>query len=300
MRYTPQPRVAPGSGVNQQNEVTRISDSIMPGTAVNENALLRDKVDELKSELLRRDSEYREKEIMWDEQQTEHENRSQDFRKLKAEKAEIERAHESMVRSRDRLREQCQLQTMELAKLRDDLQAQRNVGLASFDEKEKEITHLREELEVARAERDKATKSVQSTEETFEFTKEQYRKASQTAGQLQTENETLTSQIAKLSQEASGERVKLKQLHIDRTTKNILEQAKRITHENTHLKAALKQKEEEIIRAKANGGRMAYGTRGQSTTPQPKTRSRATSPSAERGARLPRGGRMSHLVNQER
>lgn len=281
---------------NSDHEVTRISDS-MPGTAVSENARLRTQVDELKSELLRGDLELRDKEIMWEKQQTEHENRAQDYRKLSNEKAEVERAHESMTRNRDKLRSQCETQAAELKNLRDELEAQRNLSLSSVDERIEEITRLRQELEIAKAEREKALKSVQSTELTFEFTKEQYRTASNSAGQLQTENTSLKTQITKLSQEASGEAAKLKQMHFDRNAKNAIKQNKALMSENTHLKAALKQKEEELVRAKANGGRVAYGTRGQSTTPQPKNRSRATSPS---GVRMPRGGRIPHLMNEER
>jgi hypothetical protein len=79
----------------------------------------------------------------------------------------------------------------------------------------------------------------------------------------------------------------------------MMQQITNLKNENTNLKNMLKNRDADLIRAKNNSGRAAYGTRGQSTTPQPKTRSRAASP--ERGSNAPRGrGRISNLVAEER
>ena len=296
VRYTPQSRVVSNSSINPEDEMTRISDS-MPGTAATEHARLVASLDKANSELFRVLKEHRDERVMWDRQQTEHESRQEDYRKLFNEKAEVDRAHESMTRNRDKLRTQLETQATELRTLREELEAQRTLGLESTNEKDVEITRLRKDLEAAHLERTKALASVKSTEQTLEYTKEQYRDASNTAGQLQTDLTSLETQNAHLAHQASGEQAKLKQLHLDSAHKNLLQKCKVLRNENALLKATLKQKEEELVRAKNNSGRTGYGTRAASTTPQPKIRSRAASPT---GSRVVRGGRMSNILAEER
>ncbi|KAJ4352913.1 hypothetical protein N0V95_003823 [Ascochyta clinopodiicola] len=296
MRYTPQPPVVPDIGVNHENEVTRISDS-MPSTALSERSHLAARLEEARSELFRVEREHREKESMWDKQQTEHENRAQDYRKLLNEKREVDHAYESKTRDLEKLRTQLEAKTAEIRILRDELEAQRTLGLISHDEKNVAITQLRKELEIAQLDRDRALRSVKSTELTLEYTTEQYRTVSNTASQLRTEVTSLQTENAKLTHQASGEVAKLKHLHLDKSTKNLIQQNKALISENSRMKVTLKQKEDELIRAKNNSVRMGYGTRAQSTTPQPKTRSRATSPTTTRGGR---GGRIGDLRLEER
>ncbi|KAF9691346.1 hypothetical protein EKO04_010666 [Ascochyta lentis] len=291
MRYTPQPHAISGSRVNQQNEVTHISDS-MPGTGFSENSHLTAQLEETHCELLRTEREHREKEVMWDKQQTEHENRAQEYRKLLNEKREVDRAHESKTRDCEKLRTQLESKAAEIKALRDELEAQRTLGLISHDEKDVEITRLRKELEITQLDRDRALRSEKSTESTLEYTKEQYRTVSNAAGQLRTDITSLQTENAQLAHQASGEAAKLKQLHLNKSAKNLAQQNKALISENNRLKVTLKQKEDELIRAKSNSVRVGYGTRAQSTTPQPKTRSRATSPTATRGGR---GGRIGDL-----
>lgn len=295
MRYTPQPRVIPNSSVNPDHEVTRVSDS-MPGTAATETAHLLASLDRKNAELIRVLEEHRDERVMWDRQQTEHESRQQDYRKLFNEKAEVDRAHESMTRNRDKLRTQLETQATDLRALREELQAQRDLSLASTDGKDVEITRLRQELEAARIERDKALASVNSTDKTLDFIKDQYRLAQNTAAQLQSDLTALETQNVQLTIQASGEQAKLKALHLETSHKNLMQQCKLLSNENAQLKATLRQKEEDLIRAKNNSGRSVYGTRAASTTPQPKTRSRAASPTG----RVPRGGRVSNIMAEER
>lgn len=298
MRYTPQPRVIPESSAVHEPEVTRVSDS-MPGTAASENARLAMSLDRVSTALLQERKERREESVMWDRQQTEHENRQEQYRKLFNEKAAVDRALETMTANREKIRGQIDVQSVEIRALREELEALRALNLASSDEKDVEITRLRKELEAANLEREKALNSTKSQEGMMDFLKDNYRDAQNVATELRTEVETLTSQNAKLAHQASGEVAKLKQLHLDRSMKNLMQQNKALQSETATLKATLKAKEEELVRAKNNSGRAAYGTRGQSTTPQPKTRSRAASP--ERGSRAPRGGgRISNLVAEER
>ncbi|KAF3009458.1 hypothetical protein E8E13_001943 [Curvularia kusanoi] len=293
MRFTPQPRTAPTSSVVHGPELTRISDS-MPDATANVNARL--DFEKIEKEHLRVLKEYQQDQIMWNEQQTQHENREQQNRKLLNDKAELERSLESMTNFRDKYRAQLDAKADEVRELRENLDAQRNIGLASTDEKDAEITRLRKELEAATVERTKALNSVKSTESQFDWAKEQYRVASNTATQLKSDLDSLRSENEKLAQQASGEVAKIKKLHLDRSMKNMMQQNKVLQNELSQLKTILKQREEELVRAKNNSGRAAYGTRGQSTTPQPKTRSRAASP-----ARAPRGGgRISNLVAEER
>src|SRR5690242_619683 len=142
MRYTPQAAVISHPSMLQEPEVTRISDS-MPGSAATENARLATSLAKLKSDLLHIQRERREEQVQWDKQQTEHENRHQQYRKLFNEKAEIDRAYESLMRNRDKLRAQLDVQATELRTLREELDAQQTLGLASSDEKDVEITQLR-------------------------------------------------------------------------------------------------------------------------------------------------------------
>ncbi|KAF3054008.1 hypothetical protein E8E11_007079 [Didymella keratinophila] len=294
MRYTPQPPVVTGSNTIHEPEVTRISDS-MSGTAASENARLAASLDKVSTVLLQERKDRREEAVMWDRQQTEHENRQEQYRKLFNEKAAVDRELAAMTAIRDQLRSKIEAQLAEVRRTREELEALRALNLISPDEKNVGITRLRKELEDAKLELAKARSSAKTQDETMDFLKEQYRKAQVVAGQAQSEVETLTSTNAKLSQQASGEAAKLKQMHIDRSAKNMMQQNKALQSENAVLKARLKAIEEELARAKNNSGRSAYGTRGQSTTPQPKTRSRAASPTG--GPRVARGGgRISNLV----
>ncbi|KAJ4988587.1 hypothetical protein SVAN01_05878 [Stagonosporopsis vannaccii] len=298
IRYTSQTHAVSNSSIVQEPDVTRISDS-MPASAAAENARLATSLAGLKSELFNVQRERREEQIQWNKQQTEHENRHQQYRKLFNEKAEVDRAVESMTRSRDKIRSQLDVQASELRTLREELDAQRNLGLASPDKKVAEITQLRMELEAAKIERDKALNSEKSNGEIHEYTKEQYQIASNVIGQLRSENEALEAQNKKLAHEASGQYVRGKQLFLDKSMKEAIKQNEILKKELENHKTLLKQMQEELNRVKNNSGRAAYGTRAQSTTPQPKTRSRAASP--ERGARAPRGGgRISTLVAEER
>lgn len=298
MRYTPQAHVIANSSAFQEPETTRVSDS-MPGSAAAENARLVMSLERLKSELRYVESERRDEQIQWNKQQTEHENRHQQFRKLFNEKAEVDRAHESMTRNRDKLRSQLDVQASELRTLREELDAQRRLGLASSDEKDVEITNLRKDLEAANLQRDKALNSEKLNEKTHEYTKEQYQLASNAVGQLRSEVEALEAQNKKLADQASGEYAKGKKLFLDESHKQAMRQNEILRAELGNVKTRLKQTQEELNRVKNNSGRAAYGTRAQSTTPQPKTRSRAASP--ERGGRAPRvGPRVSTLAAQER
>ncbi|KAJ4373474.1 hypothetical protein N0V86_007614 [Didymella sp. IMI 355093] len=298
MRFTPQPRVISNSSVIHEPGVTRVSDS-MPGTASSENARLATSLEKVSAALVQERKERREESIMWDRQQTEHENRQEQYRKLFNEKAAVDRELATMTANREKIRGQIDVQIAENRGLREELEALRALNLTSSDEKDVEITRLRKELEIANLEREKARASAKTQDETMDFLKEQYRKTQVLASQAQSEVDTLTSTNTKLAQQASGEAAKLKQMHLDRSAKNMMQQNKALQSENATLKATLKAKEEELLRAKNNSGRAAYGTRGQSTTPQPKTRSRAASP--ERGPRAQRGGgRISNLVAEER
>lgn len=298
MRYTPQPGAVPNSGAIRDPDVTRVSDS-MPGTAASENARLITSLDKVRTALLQEQKERREETIMWDRQQIEHETRQAQYRKLFNEKGAVDRELATMTANREKIRGQLDVQSAENRALREELEALRSLNLVSSDEKSVEITRLRTQLEAANLEREKARSSAKSQDETMDFLKEQYRKAQVLATQGQSEIENLTSENTRLAIQASGEAAKLKQLHLDRSTKHVLQQNKLLLSEIVILKATLKAKEEELARAKSNSGRAAYGTRGQSTTPQPKTKSRAASP--ERGSRAARGGgRISTLVAEER
>lgn len=294
IRFTPQPRVVSRPNTVHDPEITRVSDS-MPGTAASKNARLAASLEKVSTALLQEQKERREEAVMWDRQQTEHENRQEQYRKLFNEKAAVDRELTNLTAIRDKLRTQIEVHIAEIRGLRDELEALRTLNLRSSDDKNVEITRLRKELEAANLELEKARTSAKTQDQTLDFLKEQYREAQLSAAQAQSEVETLTSTNAKLTQKASGEAAKLKQMHLDRSAKHLMQQNKALQNENAILKARLKTNEEELVRAKSNSGRYAYGTRGQSTTPQPKNRSRAASPAG--GSRAARGGgRISNLV----
>jgi chromosome segregation ATPase len=279
-------------------EVIRVSDSV-PASTSTENARLRAQLEKLVAERRHINKLHEDEKVQWNDQQTQHEEREERNRKLLRETANLERALEVMTTKHEKARAQVEAQAVEKRVLAEKLNTQRELGLASADEKDVEITRLRKEIEAANLERDKAQGSAKTSETNLEYTKEQYRIASNTAGQLQTEVNTLQAQNKKLAQQASGEAAKVKALHLDLSAKNMMQQITNLKNENTNLKNMLKNRDADLIRAKNNSGRAAYGTRGQSTTPQPKTRSRAASP--ERGSNAPRGrGRISNLVAEER
>ncbi|KAH9882521.1 hypothetical protein J1614_000757 [Plenodomus biglobosus] len=289
MRYTPQPHNT--SSVNHDQEITRISDS-MPGTAGNlsggviETNLRRQLArteEALQEERAARKAE-QEKMQMWERQLTEHEDLRREHRTLishdKATEAKLETASKSLEITRERL----STRTAESNEKSRQLDEQRATDALSPDEKTAEITRLRQELATVQLERSRAVNDSTSAESLLEYTKEARRAAEDSLSAAQATIQQLTAENEKLKHQASGQATKLKALHLDRQTSNLKKQLQSSRNEIAILKRTLAQKEEELTRAK--NGRQGVGTRMQSVTPQPKTRSRAGSPM---------GGRVSNL-----
>jgi chromosome segregation ATPase len=169
----------------------------------------------------------------------------------------------------------------------DHLTEQRNTHLLSDDAKIAEITKLRNDVATANDEKTRALKDAQISGKTLEYTNHQYRVAQDAATRAQNCVSDLEKQVKQLTHAASGQPAKLKALHLDRQYENLAKQIKALKSENAILKATLKQKDEELQRAKMSGNRMGVGTRATSATPRP--RSRAASPMM--------GGRLSNLRN---
>ncbi|KAH7079501.1 hypothetical protein FB567DRAFT_449438, partial [Paraphoma chrysanthemicola] len=293
MRFTPQPQVVPGSSINNENEVTRVSDS-MPGTARDDTSTLRAKLVRIEQayteeRALRKAqaAKFTEQEAMWMKQQYAHEDLSKQYRLLLGKHQSIEEKVETMTKNNETLRERLNTRTTEMRTLSDQLTEQRNTHLLSDDAKIAEITKLRTELATAIDEKTRALKTAQTSDSTLEYMKEQYRAAQDAATTAQSTVSDLEEQIKKLTHTASGQPAKLKALHLDRQYETMVNQLKALKGENNILKTSLKQKDEELQRAKASGSRMGVGTRATSATPKP--RSRATSPML--------GGRLSNLRN---
>ncbi|KAH7071275.1 hypothetical protein BKA63DRAFT_419116 [Paraphoma chrysanthemicola] len=293
MRFTPQPQTVPGSSNNNENEVTRISDS-MPGTARDDTSTLRAKLDRIEQayqeeRALRKAqaAQFTEQEAMWTKQQYAHEDLSKQYRLLLGKHQSIEAKVETMTKNNETLRERLNARTTEMRTLSDQLTEQRNTHLLSDDAKIAELTKLRTELATAIDEKTRALKTAQSSDTMLEYTKEQWRTAQDAATTAQSTVSDLEEQITKLTHTASGQPAKLKALHLDRQYEIMANQVKALRGENSILKTSLKQKDEELQRAKASGSRMGVGTRATSATPKP--RSRATSPML--------GGRLSNLRN---
>lgn len=279
MRYTPQPHNT--SSVNNDQEVTHVSDS-MPGTAANLNGTAIES--NLRRQLARMEEALQEKLQMWERQLTEHEDLRREHRIVidhdRATEAKLEAATKNLEITRDRLL----TRTAESNEKSRQLDEQRATDALSTDEKTAEITRLRQELATAHLERTRAVNDCNSANALLEYTKEARRAAEQSLSAAQATIQQLTAENEKLTYQASGQAAKLKALHLDRQTSNLTRQLQSVRNENVILKKALAQKEEELLRAK--NGRQGVGTRMQSVTPQPKTRSRAGSPL---------GGRFSNL-----
>ncbi|USP72996.1 hypothetical protein yc1106_00270 [Curvularia clavata] len=294
MRFTPQPQTTQNSGMDQDNEVTRISDS-MPGTTEHESNLqkrLAQFEDMYRVEREARKAEQRrflEHEEMWDRQQTVHENLARDYRVLMGKQQAAEKRLETLQENNTTLTERLTSRTSEMRELEKQLKELRTTHLLSPDQQIIEITKLRKDLATMQQERDKAIKNSTATDNMLEYTRTAYQDAQKAAATANTRITELEAQVAKLTHAASGEAAKLKSMHIDRSFETQNKFIMSLKAELGIVKKALQNKEEEVTRLKSQG-RQGVGTRGTSVTPQPKIRSRAGSPSLV-------GGRLANLRN---
>ena len=282
MRFTPQP----GSSMNE-NEITRISDS-MPGTATDNAVAVRAqlvRVEEAfrKERAARRteDTHYREKEAMWEKQQTEHEDLTRKHRLLLGQHQGTEEKLATATKNNETLRERLVTRTEELRAITAQLSEQRETHLLFDDAKIVEITKLRKDIALATAERDSAVKAKENSDSMLEYIKDQYQHARDEAANSKSVIEEMDKKLAKATHAASGQPAAIKKLHLDNQHKALNMQVRNLKAENATLKKAMAAKDEELARAKMNGERMGVRTRGTSATPQPgKTapRSRAASP----------------------
>lgn len=296
MRLTPQPNEATtGSSLHNTHDVTHISDS-MPLTSNSNN------LEQARAQAAHWEAAYhkeraarqadkalfREHEIQWDKQQTVHEDFTREYRLLQGKQKDTEKQLDNMRKTIETLRNRLTNRENDLQTLRDQLRELTAVNTTSADEKVVEITKLRKELADAKEEKERAIRNAKAAEDRAEYTKEQYRVAQEAAAASQAALKDIEAQNEKLQQQASARPAKLKALHLNNQFENQATQIRSLRAETNILKKSLAQKEDELQRAKASGGRMGVGTRGTSATPQPKTRSRAASPM---------GGRLSNLRN---
>ncbi|CAN9220837.1 unnamed protein product [Alternaria sp. RS040] len=292
MRFTPQPQRA--SVAEREHEVTHISDS-MPGTAAPELDLQRasapaDKAVREEQEAHRAEQRhFRESEIMWDKQQGKHEDLARDYRVQKGKLSAAETRVETLTKNNVTLTERLTTRTAEMRDLDQQLQEQRATDLLSPDAQIAEITKLRKELAEARAEKDKAIQNASSAESLLEYTRGAYQDAQNAASSNAARVKELEEEVKKLSSAASGEATKRKGMHLNQNYDRQQKQIASLEAQLTIYKRTLQSKEEEIVRLRSVG-RPGVGTRGTSATPQPKTRSRAGSPTFI-------GGRVSNLRN---
>ncbi|KAI1548100.1 hypothetical protein PtrSN001A_001353 [Pyrenophora tritici-repentis] len=293
MRFTPQPQPV-SSSIDKEPEITHISDS-MPGTALDEpdfRVRLAQLEEAYRKEYESRKAEerrFREHEESWDRQQTIHENLAREYRILVNKLHDTEAKLETQTKQNATLTERLTSRTTEVRELKGQLAEQRATHLLSPENQIAEITNLRNLLAAAVEEKDRAVKASSTANKTLQYTSEVYRDA-QTAASTSTARITdLEAENAELSKAASGEAVKLKELHLGRSYALLEEKVKNLTAELAIVKKALHTKEEEVLRLRTVG-RPGIGTRGTSATPQPKIRSRAGSPSLT-------GGRVANLRN---
>lgn len=264
----------------------------MPNTAVDDATLLerlaRLETDYNKERTARKavEARYREQEVMWEKQQTSHEDLTREYRLLLGRQKSADEKVESLTNNTEALRERLAARTAEMRELTERLEEQRSTHLLSGDEKITEITKLRTELATTEDDMQRHLKSAQTAEKTLEYMKEQYRLARDAATSNQTTIDELGALNVKLARHSSGEPQRLKALHFSRQNQNMESQIKSLRAENGNLKKTLQQRDDDLAKARSNVGRAGVGTRATSATPQPRVRSRAASPM---------GGRLNHL-----
>ncbi|KAI4672694.1 uncharacterized protein J4E78_001196 [Alternaria triticimaculans] len=295
MRFTPQPQTLPASVVDKEHEVTHISDS-MPGTAAYDSDL-RTQLAHAK-EGLREEREARragqrdfgEHKDMWDRQQTVHEDLASEHRRVKRRLQDAEDKVETLTRNNATLTERLTTRTTEMREVKEKLKEQRDTALLGDDARLQEIAKLRNQLDEANEKTEQAVKKAAAAEQTLDYMRESLQDARSTASTATARVEELEAQHITLSKAASGDATKRKSMHIERVYDDQQQRIKRLEMELSITKRTLMTKDDEIARLKSMGGRPGVGTRGTSATPQPKTRSRAASPTFT-------GGRLANLRN---
>ncbi|KAL6706234.1 hypothetical protein ACN47E_005969 [Coniothyrium glycines] len=291
MRLTPQPNTVPSVSAHNELDITYTSNS-MPGTAETVVSLQRQLAHAKKALADERSAREVQKqrfskiETDWDRRQTCYEDLERAHRLLLGKQQTIEQQLETATKNKEVLQQRLADRTAELRQVKEELDAQRKTDSLSADEKVQKLTKLQTELAAAQEEVKKANSNQQSAESMFEYQNDARRNADNKLAEADNIIEGLTKENAKLQVRASGEQAKLKKLHLGKQYKLQAQQTDRMKVEIMNLKRTLTQREDELARAKSNVGRMGYGTRAQSVTPQPKVRSRAGSPM---------GGRVSNL-----
>ncbi|KAH6882896.1 hypothetical protein BKA58DRAFT_329969 [Alternaria rosae] len=295
MRFTPQPQTVPASAVGKEYEVTHISDS-MPGTAAYDSDL-RTQLAHAKEGLREEREAHRagqrdfdQHKDMWDKQQTVHEDLASEHRRVKRRLQDAEDKVETLTRNNATLTERLTARTTEMREVKEKLKEQRETALLDPNAQLQEIAKLRNQLDEANDKTEQAVKKAAAAEQMLDYMRESLQDARSTASTSTARVEELEAQQVTLSKAASGEATKRKSMHIERSYEEQQQRVKRLETELSITKRTLMTKDEEIARLKSMGGRPGVGTRGTSATPQPKTRSRAASPTFP-------GGRIANLRN---
>jgi chromosome segregation ATPase len=253
MRFTPQPPTVISSSATEDAEITRISDS-MPGTATDEQSLqqrLAYAEEAYRNEREARragETHFREQEERWDERQTEFENLSRDYRLLLGKQQTVENKLETVTKNNNTLRERLATRTSEM-----------------------------KELAEANEAKERALSAAKTAEASEDYLKASRSDAQDKAAESVTKLNELEARMPQLELAASGEATKRKAMHLKKVYDQQDKQIKNLRAELAIVKRTLQSKEDELTRLKSTG-RMGVGTRGTSTTPQPKIRSRAGSP----------------------
>jgi chromosome segregation ATPase len=282
MRFTPQPPTVISSSATEDAEITRISDS-MPGTATDEQSLqqrLAYAEEAYRNEREARragETHFREQEERWDERQTEFENLSRDYRLLLGKQQTVENKLETVTKNNNTLRERLATRTSEMNELSRQLDEQRATDTLSSDAQIVEITKLRKELAEANEAKERALSAAKTAEASEDYLKASRSDAQDKAAESVTKLNELEARMPQLELAASGEATKRKAMHLKKVYDQQDKQIKNLRAELAIVKRTLQSKEDELTRLKSTG-RMGVGTRGTSTTPQPKIRSRAGSP----------------------
>jgi chromosome segregation ATPase len=282
MRFTPQPQTVTSSSVTQEAEVTCISDS-MPGTSADEESLevrLANAEEALRKEREARRAEeqrFRELEDTCDKRQTEYENLTREYRLLLGKQQTTETKLDTVTYNNLAFAERLTTRTAQVNELNRQLNEQRATDSLSSNAQIAEITKLRKDLAEANEAKERAIRNTRTAEANEEYLKSTRSEAQDNAAEATIKLNELQARMPQLEHAASGEATKRRGMHLSKVYEQQVKQIVNLTAELSFVKRTLQNKEEEVLRLKSTG-RMGVGTRGTSTTPQPKVRSRAGSP----------------------
>jgi hypothetical protein len=196
--------------------------------------------------------------LRFEDQTTEKRRLSRELSDVRDALAMAERRHAGNDEAIDILKARSRILEEELVKARELLRDHQIPELA-------EMERLRREKVLAEDAQKKAEKDALQKESLTGFLRQQYQDATARMGELNQDNDELLAKVKVLEKKASGEIVRVRQLHLDQSQKRLLSDNARLQQENKHLTAQIK-KEQETQKLRKSG----IGTRAGSVPRSPR------------------------------